>query len=322
MDLSVVVVSWNVRGLLADCLTSVYSSLEGSRTRFEVVVVDNASADDSAAMVRERFPQARLLANAENRGYAGGSNDGLAVATGRCVVILNPDTQVRGNALGTLLHFMDETPGAGMAGPRLVYPDGQFQHSAFAFPTLVQVFLDFFPLHGRLLESRLNGRYPRSRYAAGRPFAVDHPLGACMMVRRDALERVGGMDEGYFMYCEELDWAMRLKRAGWAVYCVPAAELVHYAGQSTRQVRGEMFVALWRSRFRFFARHYGPQFNRGVRWMVRLGLAAEERRARRQAQSGQMPAQELASRLEMYRQVRELSYAVRSAHVGAPTRRE
>ena len=303
MDLSVVVVSWNVRELLSACLASVYASLQGSGITFEVLVVDNASADGSAGLVRERFPQANLLANAENRGYAGGSNQGLALAAGRCVVVLNPDTLVHGNALGTLLQFMAETPAAGMAGPRLVYGDGQFQHSAFDFPTLIQVLLDFFPLHGCLLESRLNGRYPRSWYASERPFPVGHPLGACMMVRREALERVGGMDEGYFMYCEELDWAMRIRRAGWGVYCVPAAELVHYAGQSTRQVRAEMFVALWRSRFRFFARHYGPAFNRTVRWIVRLGLSAEERRARAQG----LPAPELAARLEMYEKVRELS---------------
>jgi N-acetylglucosaminyl-diphospho-decaprenol L-rhamnosyltransferase len=306
MDLSVVIVNWNVQELLAACLASVYASLEDTGIAFEVVVVDNASDDGSAAMVRERFPQARLLANADNRGYAGGSNEGLALTTGRHVLVLNPDTVVRGNALGALVRFMDETPAAGMAGPRLVYPDGRFQHSAFGFPTLAQLLLDFFPLHARLLESRLNGRYPRSWYAAGRPFPVDHPLGACMMVRREALERVGGMDESYFMYCEELDWAMRLKRAGWGVYCVPAAELVHHAGQSTRQVRAGMFVALWRSRFRFFARYYSALFNRAVRWVVRLGLGAEERRARRQAAAGQLTAQELATRLEMYAQVRGL----------------
>lgn len=303
MDLSVVVVSWNVRELLADCLASVYASLEGSGISFEVLVVDNASTDASVALVRERFPQAHLLANAENRGYAGGSNQGLALTSGRYAVILNPDTLVHDNALGTLLRFMDEMPAAGMAGPRLVYGDGQFQHSAFAFPGLGQVLLDFFPLHGRLLESRLNGRYPRARYAAGRPFPVGHPLGACMMVRRAVLEQVGGMDEGFFMYCEELDWAMRIHRAGWGVYCVPQAELVHYAGQSTQQVRSEMFVALWRSRFRFFAKHYGALFNRAVRWIVRLGLGAEERRAR----AAGLPEEELAVRLEMYRQVRELS---------------
>jgi N-acetylglucosaminyl-diphospho-decaprenol L-rhamnosyltransferase len=305
MDLSVIVVSWNVRELLAACLSSVYASLDGSGVTFETIVVDNASTDGSAAIVGERFPQVQLLCNTENRGYAGGSNQGLSLCQGRHVVVLNPDTLVRDNALCTMLRFMDETPSAGMAGPRLVYGDGQFQHSAFAFPTLAQIFLDFFPLHGRLLESRLNGRYPRSWYAAGQPFPIGHPLGACMMVRHEALEQVGSMDEAFFMYCEELDWAMRIHRAGWGVYCVPAAELVHYAGQSTQQVRGDMFVALWRSRFRFFAKHYDPLFNRVAPWVVRLGLWGEERRARARG----LPGQELTAQLNMYRQVRELSYA-------------
>jgi N-acetylglucosaminyl-diphospho-decaprenol L-rhamnosyltransferase len=305
MDLSAVVVSWNVRELLAGCLASLYASLDGSGISFETVVVDNASSDGSSDMVRERFPQAHLLCNAQNQGYAAGSNQGLALSQGRYITVLNPDTLLHGNALGTMLRFMDESPAAGMAGPRLVYSDGRFQHSAFAFPTLAQVFLDFFPLHGRLLESRLNGRYPRAWYAAGRPFPISHPLGACMMLRRETLQQVGGMDEGFFMYCEELDWAMRIHRAGWKVYCVPAAELVHYGGQSTQQVRGEMFVALWRSRFRFFAKHYSPLFNRVLPSVVRLGLWAEERRAR----VAGLPAPELAARLDMYRRVREMTHA-------------
>jgi len=307
MDLSAVVVSWNVRELLDGCLASLYASLEGSGISFEVVVVDNASTDGSADLVRKRFPQAELLANAENRGYARGSNQGLAVAHGRYAVVLNPDTLVRGDALGTMLQFMDETRSAGMVGPRLVYSDGQFQHSAFDFPNLAQVLMDFFPLHGRLLESRLNGRYPRSLYTAGQPFLVGHPLGACMMVRRQVLQTVGWMDESFFMYCEELDWAMRIQRAGWEIYCVPTAELVHYGAQSTQQVRHKMFVALWRSRFRFFAKHYSARFNRVVRWVVRLGLWAGERRARGQARAGQLSAADLAAQLDMYRQVRELS---------------
>ena len=128
-------------------------------------------------------------------------------------------------------------PRTGLVGPRLVYPDGTFQHSAFRFPSLGQAFLDFFLLHHRLLQSPWNGRYPRALYAAGRPFSVDHPLGACMMVRREVVEQVGSLDADYFMYCEEIDWAMRIKRAGWQIGCVPAAEVVHYAGQSARQFR-------------------------------------------------------------------------------------
>ncbi len=308
MDISIIIVSWNVKELLAACLASVYASLKDSHTEYEVLVVDNASSDGSADMVRERFPRVSLVANADNKGFAAANNQALVEARGRYLVLLNPDTVLRSDALGTLLRFMDDAPSAGMAGPRLVYADGSFQHSAFRFPALAQAFFDFFPVHHRLLNSRLNGRYPRSLYASGHPFAIDHPLGACMMVRRQAVEQVGLMDERFFMYCEEIDWVMRIKRAGWGVYCVPAAEVVHYAGQSTRQFRDEMFVALWRSRFRLFAKHYGPFHNWAVRLIVRAGLRSEAGRARRQAETGVISERELAGRLAAYERVREMTY--------------
>ena len=306
MDLSVVIVSWNVKQLLRECLASVYDSFEGLGTIFEVLVVDNASTDGSADMVAEQYPETCLMANPENKGFAAANNQGLAETSGRHVVLLNPDTSLRGNALGTLLGFMDQTPSAGMAGPRLVFGDGSFQHSAFAFPSLAQAVFDFFPVHHRLTESRLNGRYPRSLYATRDPFAVDHPLGACMMVRRAVIEQVGGLDEQFFMYCEEVDWAMRIKQAGWSVFCVPAAEVVHYAGQSTRQVRDAMFVALWRSRFRLFDKHYGRFYNWAVRRIVLAGLWREAAQARRQAERGLISGDDLAVRLATYADVRRL----------------
>jgi N-acetylglucosaminyl-diphospho-decaprenol L-rhamnosyltransferase len=308
MDLSVAIVSWNVRELLAGCLASLYRSLQQSSLECEVLVVDNASSDGSADMVATRYPQAQLIANEDNRGFAAANNQALAQTTGRYVLLLNPDTELRGDALQLLLDFMEETPSAGMAGPRLLYGDGGFQHAAFRFPSLMQAFFDFFPLHHRLQESRWNGRYPRSAYLSGYPFAVDHPLGACMLVRRATIEQVGGMDEQFFMYCEEVDWAMRMWHAGWEIYCVPAAEVVHYAGQSTRQFRDAMFVALWRSRFRLFAKHYGSTYNWAVRRIVRLGLWREETQARRRAQAGLMAGDEVAGRLSAYEKVRNLTY--------------
>lgn len=308
MDLSLIIVSWNVKKLLAACLASVYEALAHRHLRYEVWVVDNASSDGSTEMVRACYPQAQLLANRENKGFAAANNQAIAQAQGRFVLLLNPDTVIQHDALDILVQFMEETPSAGMAGPRLVYPDGRFQHAAFRFPSLAQAFFDFFPVHYRLLESSLNGRYPRSMYAAGRPFAIDHPLGACMMVRRQAIDEVGGMDEEFFMYCEEIDWAMRLKRAGWGVYCVPAAEVVHYAGQSTQQFRDEMFVALWRSRFRLYVKHYGPFDNSALRCIVRLGLWNEKRRAQYQAKAGVISQQELASRMAAYQRVLEIAH--------------
>jgi len=317
IDLAIVTVSYNTRDLLAECLASALGGLERSRPHSpgrsglsgEVWVVDNASADGSAEMVRQRFPAVRLVAHDQNIGFAAGNNLALRKLSGfmpRHVLFLNPDTRVVGDALGQMVRFLDATPHAGVAGARLVHGDGSFQHSAFAFPGLVQTLLDFFPLHPRLLESRLNGRYPRQSYQAGKPFAVDHPLGAALMIRAQTLAQVGGFDERFFMYCEEVDLCRRVKEAGWGIYCVPQAEIVHLVAQSTRQFRDRMFVALWRSRFLMFDKHESAAWRWAVRRLVRLGLRAERRRATAAYQRGKISEVELQGRLAAYREVAAL----------------
>ena len=309
-NLAIIIVSYNTCDMLRACLRSVYAGLAHFPAGAQVWVVDNASSDGSPDMVRAEFPQARLLALEQNLGFAAGNNTalrelGFGTATGhqpRYVLFLNPDTEVQGNALAQMAGVLHSTQRAGVVGASLVYPDGRFQHSAFRFPTLWQIWFDFFPRPARLLDSRLNGRYPRALYQAGRPFAIDHPLGAAMMTRAEVIQQVGLMDEEFFMYAEEIDWCLRVKRAGWDNYCVPTAQIVHHAGASTRQFRDEMFVALWRSRFRLFRKHYGPVFNLAARLVVRLGLEAEIRRARR-TESGAA----LEGRLSAYRQVWELA---------------
>jgi GT2 family glycosyltransferase len=314
-DLSIVIVSFNTRQLLRECLDSVYAS---PAPVSEVVVVDNASRDGSAAMVRKRFPQVRLIANEDNRGFAAANNQALRIigyGTGdtphppppKYMLLLNPDTIVGKSALATLVRFMDENPQAGACGARLLHGDGCFQHSAFAFPTLFQVFFDFFPINHRLTDSRLNGRYPRRLYQAGEPFPIDHPLGAALMVRREAVVQVGLLDERFFIYCEEIDWCLRIKAAGWGIWCVPEAEIVHHLAQSTEQFRNEMFVALWKSRYQLFGKHYSRLFQWIVRRIVRLGLWAEVQRARATARRGEITESELTSRLMAYRQVKEMS---------------
>lgn len=312
MDLAIVIVSWNVRGLLEACLTSVYESLKSSNLNRKVWVVDNASTDRSAEMVRERFPQARLMANETNVGFASANNQALQ-AMGfpsteshelpRYVLLLNPDTEVLDDALTTMVRFLDDNPHAGVAGAKLLYPDGRLHHSAFAFPTLAQAFLDFFPLHYRLLNSRLNGRYPRRLYERGEPFPIDHPLGAALMARGEAIQEVGLLDERFFIYCEEIDWCMRIKKAGWGIYCVPRAEVVHHVAESTGQVRGQMFAALWRSRYLLFEKHYGHFYQWAVRRIVRLGLRAEKRRTLAAHERGEISEAELESMLKTHQQV-------------------
>ena len=220
------------------------------------------------------------------------------------VLLLNPDAEPLGDALGQMARFLDEHPKVGGVGAQLQYPDGRFQHGAFRFPDLWQLWFDFFPPRPRrLLDSGLNGRYSRALYDAGKPFPIDFALGAALMVRREAIEAAGLLDEGYFMYAEEVDWCWRIQRAGWPFYCVPAARVIHHGGASARQFREQSFLNLWRSRKRLYDRFYGP----GRRWLavqiVRLGMWAEARRARQAAARGEIDAAEAAAQVSAAQQV-------------------
>ncbi len=306
-DLSIVVVSYQVLELLERCLTS----LQGiDRPRLEVWVIDNASTDGSAEMVATQFPGVRLIRNADNRGFAAANNQALCQAAGRYVMLLNPDAEIppaRPNALEQLVDFMDSHPRAGACGPRLAYGDGSFQHSAFGFPTLAQIYIDLFPANWRLAESRLNGRYPQALYERGRPFRIDHPLGAAFLVRRETTEQVGWLDEAFFIYAEEVDWARRIRKAGWEIWCVPSALIIHHEARSTVQFRDRMLVELWRARFRLFRKHYSRAFAGAAGLLVRAGMTRAAVAAKRAQARGDMDSEELERRLRAYAVVAEIA---------------
>jgi GT2 family glycosyltransferase len=316
---AIIIVNWNVVDMLAACLRSVEADLAESQLQGQIWVVDNASTDGSVGMLRRDFPRVQLIASEKNLGFAGGNNAALR-AIGfdpsplpsperggehlpEAVLLLNPDTEVQPGALRALFDFLKSNPQAGIAGARLVYGDGSFQHSAFAFPGLWQLAFDLLPLPDRLVESGLNGRYPRSAYASGRPFRVDHPLGAAMCVRREAIQQVGLLDERYRMYVEEVDWSKRIVAAGWAVYCVPAAQITHFGGQSTGQVRLSSFINLWTSRYQFYRKCYSPLKVRLAAQIVRLGMRRKARLDAGAAQRGELSQSELVQRLSGYEQV-------------------
>lgn len=341
--LAVVVVSYNVRQLLRACLAATLASLARSsfvltgpesgphaaddRPRAAtVIVVDNASADGSAAMVAAEFPQVQLIASPQNLGFAAGNNLALrrlgfadvareaappaahgaqrAMHGPQYVLLLNPDAEPIADAIGQMADFLADHPAVGGVGAQLQYPDGRFQHGAFRFPDLWQLWFDFFPPRPRrLLESRLNGRYAPRRYAAGQPFPIDFALGAALMVRREAIAVAGLLDEGYFMYAEEVDWCWRIQCAGWPFYCVPAARVIHHGGASTRQFRAQSFLNLWRSRKRLYDRFYAPGRRRLAGLIVRLGMMAEIARVRAAVARGALDADEVATRLAAAREV-------------------
>jgi hypothetical protein len=187
-------------------------------------------------------------------------------------------------------------PQAAVITSQLAYGDGSFQHSAFRFPGLAQLYIDLFPVPARLYDSRLNGRYPRRLYEVGAPFEIDHPLGAVMLVRGAAIRQVGLFDEEFALYCEEIDWCARFNKRGWRNYCAPAARVVHHSGRSTSQVRVEAFVKLWTARYRLHRKH--PEFAPlpMARLIVRSGMQRRMRGASAEMRAACMKIIEIWSR--------------------------
>lgn len=309
--LAVVIVTWNVRDYIVNCLRSLYDDLARTPVQGEVWVVDNASTDGTVQAIRESFPpevapSLRVLEPGENLGFAAGNNlalHALGFPDGDdlpdFVFLLNPDTIVQPGALAALLDGMAQT-GAGLAGARLVYGDGSFQHSAFEFPGLVQLAIDLFPVPGRLYESWLNGRYPREWYAGSEPFEVGHPLGATFLLRREVIKQTGLFDEQFELYCEEIDWAMRIRAAGWRAICVPTAEVIHFGGVSTGQVRPQSAIRLWTARLQLYAKHYPAWKVLLAKWLIRAGM---NRRIKQVARDSSMDDDSRKALVDAYREI-------------------
>ncbi len=303
--LSIIIVNWNVRDLLRACLASVQRSwgaggqggreagepyhftnlpIYRSTITIEVIVVDNASSDGSAEMVTAEFPWVRLIANAENRGFTGGNNQGLAISAGRYVFFLNPDTVVVGDALATMVAYLDAHPEIGALGPQLRYGDGSLQSSRRRFPTFATALFESTPVgwhwpnnpwarRYRMEEKKTFEVSETSKVSTGEE--VDWLVGAALMVRREALAQVGGFDEGYFMYSEELDLCRRIKQAGWRIVYLPAAQIIHYEGKSSEQIVAARHIRFQTSKVRYFRKFHGPLAAEVLRVFV-LGLFAVE----------------------------------------------
>jgi len=261
VDLSIIIVNWNTKDLLIQCLTSV-SQIIPTR-EIEVIVVDNASHDGSGRALKESFPFVYLIENDRNLGFAKAVNQGLRKVSGRYVLLLNPDTEVKGGAIERLISFMDGHPDAGVAGAQLLNSDASRQNSIANFPSLATELLN-----KRLLRWFSPKRFPGKEIRYTNPIEVDSVIGACMMVRREAIDQVGFLDEDYFLFLEETDWCYRMKRAGWKVLHVPQAEVLHFQGKSAEQDKRRAKVEYYRSRYQFFEKNRG----KGQRGMLLAGL--------------------------------------------------
>jgi N-acetylglucosaminyl-diphospho-decaprenol L-rhamnosyltransferase len=276
IDISIVIINWNVARLLDGCLASIFQGTEASDSSVEVIVVDNGSDERDYRQVVENHPVDRLIELETNLGYGAACNAGAAAARGEALLLLNPDTFLLPGSLDLLWNTMQIAPHIGLVAPMLLNRDGTLQSAGYRFPGVANLLFDLLPLPARLYESPLNGRIHTGNGEL--PYAIDYALGAALMIRRSAFEQVGGFDESYFMYSEEVDLQRRLADAGWTRLLAPAARIIHLGGQSTSQRPADMEAALWQCRARYLQRWSSPGQHRLEKLAVRAATAIDDRR--------------------------------------------
>lgn len=289
-DLSIIIVSWNVADLLAACLDSI---LSGDTTGVEIIVVDSASADHTVTVIQQRYPQVRLIAQSENLGFVRCNNIGLREARGRYMLLLNPDTEIIDSALAQMVQYLDTHPEIGIVGPQTLNTDGTTQSTRRRFPTLALAFFESTWLQPYAPKHMLDRYYVTDQPNDG-VFEVDWVQGSALMARREVYEQIGGLDEGYIMFSEELDWCRRAKEAGWRAAYLGTAKIIHHGGKSTDQVVARRHIHFQESKLRYFRKFHGPFAASGLRlfllasyvWQIALevgkGLLGHKRDLRRE----------------------------------------
>jgi N-acetylglucosaminyl-diphospho-decaprenol L-rhamnosyltransferase len=276
LDVSVVIVNYKVRDLLRDCLRSLEHDL--GVLQGEVWVVDNASCDGSVEMVRAEFPWVRLIPNEDNLGYGAANNQAIAQTTGRYILVLNPDTKLPPNAIADTIAEMDAHPDIGALGPKLVLADGTLDRACRrSFPSPEVAFYRLFGLAKLFPNHPRFARYNLLNVDVDTPIDVDSVVGAFMLVRREVVERVGMFDEAFRMYGEDLDWAFRIKEAGWRVRYHPAVVVLHYKGQSSRQRPVSSIRAFYDAMHIFYDKHYARQHSAPFNALIHAGISTYER---------------------------------------------
>ena len=270
VDLSIIIVNWNTRELLRECLNSVEHTIDD--LEYEVIVADNGSSDGSVEMVSQAFPHAILLRNTENRGFAAANNQGIAISRGRHILLLNSDAQLLPRTASQLVGYLDSHPHVGIVGPQVLNGDHTYQGSYASFPTFTGEVL--------LLTGLARFVYPPTYPSPGPEDcryekSVDWVSGACLLARRAAVEAVGELDEEYFMYSEETDWCYRMKQAGWDVAFLPSARALHKSGSSSMRVPERRRTQIYRSKWLFMLKHQGRLKAMCFRALVRAVTAVK-----------------------------------------------
>lgn len=271
MDLSIIILNYNTCELTLKALRSVYASRTGYQ--FEVILIDNASSDSSVEKIREEFPQVQLIENQENVGFAKANNQGMRIATGRYILLLNSDTIVQIDTLEIMVRFMDEHPDVGASGCKVILPDGSLDKACRrGFPTPSASFYYAFGI------SKLFPHVPRfNQYQLGylnpdEEYPVDCLVGAFMLVRSKAIDEVGLLDEQFFMYGEDVDWCYRIKQAGWTNYYYPKTHIIHYKGASSRKRPLKIVYEFHRAMYLFHRKHFRSRYSLPTNLMVYGGI--------------------------------------------------
>jgi GT2 family glycosyltransferase len=297
MKLSIVVICWNDLKVIKDCLESIYD--QTSAITFEVIVSDNGSTDGSIEYIREKFPQVRIVENGANLGFARGNNAGIRVAQGEYVLILNPDTIIRDKALDKLVAYADKAPEAGAFGCRVLNPDGSFQNPARPLPRAFGLLIS--ALNVRWL-GKLSSAFESDLYyhwTGHTERTIGFQSGCCIMVRRDLLTRLNGFDERFFYHFEETDLCCRIWKSGSRINFYPGAEITHLGGQSVGRFPIRFALETYRSRYRYFFKHFGARSVRRVQSLSLLDLWV--RHVGYSLQRPFKPSEALDNRLKMYR---------------------
>ena len=259
MDVSIVVVSYNVSDLLCACIASIKKE---TTCKYEIIVVDNASQDDSTKRLQAEHADVILIQNQSNIGFVRANNQAFQISNGRYVFMLNPDTLVLDKAIDKLVQFMDEHPEGGGGGPKILNPDMSLQPNCHHFPTIFMRLIEHAGLNRRYPDVRLFGKEFMTYWTYNETKEVDWITGCSLILRREALEKVGNLDENYFMYSEETDICYRLKKAGWKILFCPSASIIHYGGKSStsqtveKQYFGAVIKHLYKSKYFFFKKNY------------------------------------------------------------------
>lgn len=274
MNLSIIIVNYRTQDLTLACIASVFSSI--TSYNYEIILIDNASNDGTIEAVNELFPQVITITNTTNVGFSKANNQGIRIAQGRYVLLLNSDTIVQQDTLQTMIHFMDENPTVGASGCKIVLPDGSLDKACKrGFPTPSASFYYAFGFAKLFPKIPRFNQYQLGYLSPDEAYPIDSLVGAFMLIRCEAIEQVGMLDEEFFMYGEDIDWCYRIKQAGWVNYYYPQTQIVHYKGASSRRKPYKIIYEFHRAMILFHNKHYRKKYSWLTNAMVYIGVSVK-----------------------------------------------